>query len=178
VTLIHELSRTDEHIDPGGGETMRRVVGADVGAQSAHPPHDRGEINLDISFNPNTELACTTDARRGATGADERFRGHATDVETVTAHEVFLDESHFGTETGSSNGRDETGGAGAEHDEVVPTLRLRVHPIARVNVRNRSLVVLVPRFDSEGIGQLAHAFSQPNLDVRNLKHTVRFGEEL
>jgi hypothetical protein len=47
--------------------------------------------------------------------ADDSFRRHATDIETVAAHEIALDQRHFGAESGRARSAHETGRPRANH---------------------------------------------------------------
>ena len=83
-----------------------------------HPLHHRGEIHC-IRADADAELARMCDVGEQARGTDQCLGGHATGVQAVAAHLVFLDERDPRTRGRADVGRDQPGTAGADDDHVV-----------------------------------------------------------
>ena len=78
---------------------------------------------------------------------NEHFRGDAAYIETVSAHEVALDKSDLGSDSGGTGGGDETGGASSDDDEIIHLGGFGALPVGRVDVGHEGLVVLVQWLD-------------------------------
>src|SRR5207247_10165231 len=139
-----EATLPEINIDTELTETPGRVVRAEAGAQPAHPLHDRREIHADSLRYADAEFPRVPHLGHYSSRPDNRLARHATDVETVAAHQLALDERDFGAEPGRAGRRHQAGRPGADHHQVVTLGGRRVHPIGRMNIGLEALIVAVP----------------------------------
>ncbi len=78
----------------------RRVVVADLCADSAHPLHYHAKVDLSLPGEPHTEESSLSHRLVRPGGADNAFGGHAADVEAVATHKVAFYQSYLCTEGG------------------------------------------------------------------------------
>ena len=84
----------DKHVDAKLAEPLRGIMGADAGAQLAHPLHSRRKIDASRSaIKLHAELFAVARFRDRARRAYKPLRRHAADVEAVATHEIALDQS-------------------------------------------------------------------------------------
>ena len=114
-------------------------------SNAADALHHRGEIELEHrpararqTHGPRRDLHGRTRA------ADHRFGRHTTDVQTVAAHEVLLDQCDLRSETRCTGRCDEARGARPDDDKVVGAGRGGIDPVRRMDVRDERLIMFVP----------------------------------
>ena len=146
-----EFSVADKDIDAEFAEARGGIVGTEVGAEPAHALHHGGKIDGHVARELHAEARTGAGLGRGAGGADERFRGHAADIQAIAAEQMAFDERDFGAEAGGARGGDEAGGAAADDDEVVTRSGGGVDPIRRVNVGVQAAVVRIPGLQRRGV---------------------------
>lgn len=124
---------------------MCRIGMADPGAYLPHASHGRAEVIPHTCWHVNPEMSRIPHRSPGVGRSNEPLGRHATDVQTVSAHQVPFDERDLSAETGRHHRRHQPGGSGSDHDDVVALVRLRVLPIGGMNVLLQLAVVLVVR---------------------------------
>jgi hypothetical protein len=91
-------------------------------APRAHPSHDRVEVDR-RRRRVHAEAAGATDLAHRPRRTQQRFRGNAPGVEAIAAEKGALDQSHTRPKTSRGMGGDESGGAAADHDQMVGVVR-------------------------------------------------------
>src|SRR5262249_30907133 len=129
--------------------TMSRVVMTDPRTELPHPSHRRGEIVFHAVWDIEPEFLSFPDFGPCARGPDDTLGRDTADIEAVSAHEMPLDQRHFGAYPGSDHGRHQPGRAGPNHNDVVSATRLGILPVGRMNIVRQRLVVLVIGWNNE-----------------------------
>src|SRR5215510_5021101 len=114
-----EAGIPDEHIHPELRVTISRVVMTDPRTELPHPSHRRGEIVFHPMWDIEPEFFSFPDFGPCARGPDDTLGRYAPDIEAVSAHEMPLDQRHFGTNPGSDHSRHQPGRPGSNHNDVV-----------------------------------------------------------
>ena len=150
-----EAAVAEEDVDAGLAGPLEAVDDADPGAQPAHARHGEAEVGGRVRGHGGAAEApgALAGVGPGARGADHPLGGDAADVQAVAAHQVALDQGDLGAEPGGPLGRDQTGGAGADHHQVVARGGLGVDPGVRMDVGEELAVELVQRLDGEVDGR-------------------------
>src|SRR5216683_430697 len=105
-----------ENVDTELRQAMCRVVVRDAGTEAAHPLRGCGEVEADGIGRTDAERGCLANCLYCVSCSQQAFGRHAAEVETVSAHQVLLDERDLGAESGRAHGRDEPRGACAQDD--------------------------------------------------------------
>ena len=165
-----EARVTQVNINPQFPEARRGVVRAQVGAQPAEPRHHGGKIDRHVTFDPNAERSRLAHGSGGPGRAEQRLRGHTADIEAVAAQQVTLHERNLCPKTRGAGGGHESGGATADHDEVVAAGRCRVYPVRRMNLRLQAAVMFVPGAEGR---KIAHAGVDASVRRARARRAIR-----
>ena len=120
---------------------MRRVVVADARSDGPHPFHDGMKIGFGWRGRANPEPMGVASGGDCGCRSDQGFRRHATAVEAVAPHELALDEGDLCPESSGTGRGNESGGSGADDDQVVAVCGNRVLPARWVDIAEKFLVV-------------------------------------
>ena len=99
---------------------------ADIGAKFTHARHHRAEIDFGFAWERNAEWDTVLCVIGRARRAEDAFRRHAADVETIAAQKITLDKRDFRAQTGSARRADQARGAAADHHQIVFFRRQRI----------------------------------------------------
>ena len=103
--------------DAERGVALDRIMRLDRFDHALHALHHLAEIEIDARRS-HAELGGATDVGEELRRSDQRLRRHAAGIEAVAAHAVLFDERHFSFHRRGDVRRDQTGRAGADHDEI------------------------------------------------------------
>ena len=103
-------------------------MAADLRTDTSHALHGRTEVEAGIFAALNTESPGGADIEYGPRCPDDSLGGDTAIVQAVSTHQVTLDECHPRPQSGGPGGADQTGCAGADHDQVVATGRCGIGP--------------------------------------------------
>jgi hypothetical protein len=117
----------------------------DLSPQFSHPLHHRREIDTHAVRNLDPKPARAADRGGDAPGADDPFRGHAADVQAIATHQIAFDQGDFRAQSRRARRGDQSGGPGADDDQVVTPRGCRVGPTGRMDVRFELPVMNVGR---------------------------------
>ncbi len=145
----HEPAVTEKYIYAELTESVDAVDGTQVGPDPPHALHHRSEISALHGRRSSEEPVCLPCFMPSWRSPDDRFRRNAADVEAIAPHETALDQRDSGTKPRSCRRCHESSGAGADHHEMVPVLRIGVQPAGRVHVLQQPSVVLVGRVEHQ-----------------------------
>ncbi len=107
------------------------------------PPRVRGKTDA--------ETTGVTNGFGGAGRGNQSFRRDASEIQTVSPHQVTLNERHFRPESGSTSRADESRRPRTDDDEVVTRCRFRIDPSGRVHMFDERTVPFIIRAESNRI---------------------------
>jgi hypothetical protein len=152
-----EMGLPQEDLDPLALQAGHRVIVADVGAQAAHPRHDRAEIHLDAFRHADPQLGRPAQLADHLRRANDALGGHAAPVQAVAAQQMALDQRGLAAQAGRPDGADQPRGPPADDDQVVAAVGPRIAPVGRVRVGHQPAVVLVHgRYDHRLVDGISH----------------------
>ena len=105
------------------------------------------EIDLDRTGDPDSKAVRGSYVMGGMSRTNDGLRRDATDVEAIATHQLSFDQGDLRAHTGGAGGRNESGGASAEHNQIVSPAGGGVLPLRRVDVLHQQSVVLVVRLE-------------------------------
>ena len=117
---------------------------ADFGAQPAHSFHDTTEIHRDFALDPDAELISAACFCGRASCANQCLRWNTANIKAVATEQVPFHQRDLCAQTRRACRRDEPRRASTNDDEIVTGRWFGIHPIRRVNVHHKHLIVLVP----------------------------------
>ena len=97
-----------------GPKSGLRVIGGDVG-DDALDMGAHGVPVYDRCGQTDTETAGLARGFCRVARREQRFAGHATEIQAVAAHAVPLDQCHANAELRGAGGDGQAGGTGADH---------------------------------------------------------------
>ena len=129
-----------------------------------HSRHGGPEIGFDSLRNSYAEFRRPF-YRAPRTGrANDTFRWHASHVQAIPAHQMAFDQGCLRAKPGSHHRGDQSGGAGSDDDDIVPTVGRGVGPGWRMDVVNELLIEFVHRGHGHGfISMIMHGAVYPHL---------------
>jgi hypothetical protein len=82
---------------------------------------------------------------RDASGTDDAFRWHTSNVQAIASHQVTLNQSNASTKARRTGSGYQPSRTGTDDDQVIGLARRRIPPLRRMNVRFELLIVFVAR---------------------------------
>ena len=129
-----EAGMAKEHIDPGRGQPLHRIGAADAGTNAAHAFHHGGKVDTDIGRDLRAVVFGIAHFGVEARRADDRFRRHAADIQTVAAKPGALDQRNLGPQCRRSVRRHQPRRATADHHQSVAVGRRGIAPSVWMHV--------------------------------------------
>ena len=126
-----KLRLAQEYIHAKPGKALRRIMGAEVGAQLAHTFHDEREICLDRPIYLDPETACLSCIEKGPRRTDEPLGGDASHDKTVPTQQVLFNQRHLRPKSCRPGCRHQPGCPRPNDDQVVARGGRRILPIGR-----------------------------------------------
>ncbi len=77
--------------------------------------------------------------------ANDAFRWHTADIQTVATHQMFFDQGHFGPQTRGNDGGDQPRRPSPNDHNIVAASRFGIDPVRGMHVADEHAVMLVVR---------------------------------
>ena len=135
-----------------------RVFLTDPRTDFAHASHDLAKVSKILLGDRHAITRCLPGFVHELCATNHRLRRDASDIETIAAHQMPLDQCDPSPETRSDQRRDEPTRPRTYDDQVVTTVGRRILPIRGMNVLHESFVPLVRRLDLDSARHLEFSF--------------------
>ena len=143
------------------------------GADFSYALHDSCKVDVDAVWHANAEICRRRDVCPCRGRSDHRLGWDAAGNQTVSSHQVALDERDAGPESCRPGRDDQSRRPCSDHDQIVPTVGFRVDPVRGMNLLEELIVEVVLRFDeSELIFYRRHLEISLNSGPKSAKRSL------